>query len=316
MCTFWMLWPSEWEDFRGADYAAYIERHTFFASIRACEAVGIRTGFPHPADQYEQITSKAWMATLCLLPQARLPAATMVSKGNVMSDVKRSAKQALATLAYVRSQNPFPVAEGEPPAPSVVNKDGVVKGVVKLGWSWEARFVSIFKGEEDLGVKMTELLTKEGCLANTCVVQEWVDFDFEMRLYFFPPDDWTPSTEKLQPTRIECNAWSGSMENGERRNFHKLKKEDVLTKYWKDDDKAFESAKKQAINYSQHLIGWLLLNNAQPVPMIRLDFMLLRMGPGKVRVIFGEYCEMGACSLGWEEGPPSLWKAALDSALK
>jgi len=58
------------------------------------------------------------------------------------------------------------------------------------------------------------------------------------------------------------------------------------------------------------------LNNAQPVPMMRLDFMLLRMGPGKVRVIFGEFCEMGACCLGWEEGPPTIWRAAVDAALK
>merc|ERR1712185_503331 len=121
-----------------------------------------------------------------------------------------------------------------------------------------------------------------------------------MRLYFLPPVDWVP-TEKLQPTRIECNAWSGSMENGQRRNFHKLSKDTVLESYWKQDEEAFKSAKKQAINISQFLLGWLLLNNAQPVPMIRMDFMLLRMGPGKARVFFGEYCEMGACSLGWEQ---------------
>merc|ERR1712216_237034 len=125
----------------------------------------------------------------------------MVSKANVLSNPKRAAKHALAALAYVRSHSPFPVGDGEPAAPSVINKDGVKKGVVKLGWSWEARFVSIFHSEEDLAVKLTEMLTKEGCLAQTCIVQEWVDFDFEMRLYFLPPEDWTPM-QKLQPTRI------------------------------------------------------------------------------------------------------------------
>lgn len=313
--TFWMMWPSEWDDFRGSDYAAYIERHAFFGAIRACEQVGIRTGFPHPADQYEMITSKTWMATLSLQPQARLPAATMVSKGNVLSDPKAAAKNSLAMLAYIRSKNPFPVADGEQAAPSVINKNGVVKGVVKLGWSWEARFIKIFNSEEDLGMKLTEILTEPGCRAGQAIVQEWVDFDFEMRLYFIPPDDWSPP-KRLEPTRIECNAWSGSMENGERRNFHKLTKETVLADYWKQDEEAYNSARKQAIETSQFLIAWLLLNNAEPVPYIRLDFMLLRLGPGKARVIFGEYCEMGACSLGWEEGPPTLWKAALDSALK
>ena len=36
--------------------------------------------------------------------------------------------------------------------------------------------------------------------------EEWVEFDFEMRLFFFPPSDWGRQTV-LQPTRIECNAW-------------------------------------------------------------------------------------------------------------
>jgi len=33
------------------------------------------------------------------------------------------------------------------------------------------------------------------------------------------------------------------------------------------------------------------------------------------QVVFGEYCEMGACCLKWEEGPPKIWRAALDFAL-
>merc|ERR1712146_750423 len=99
--------------------------------------------------------------------------------------------------------------------------------------------------------------------------------------------DWVPG-QKLQPTRVECNAWSGSMENGERRSFHKLTKEKILKEYWNGDEEALKSAKKQAIATAQYLVGWLLLNDAQPVPMIRLDFMLLRLGPGKARVVFGE----------------------------
>jgi len=312
--TCWMLWPAEWIDCRGSDYAAYITRCEFFQAMRSLESVGLRTAFPHPADQYEHITSKAWMATLSLQSQAKLPAATLVSKGNVLSNPKRAAKNALAALAYVRGQNPFPVGDGEQAAPSVINKDGVSKGVVKLGWSWEARYVSIFKGEEDLVTKLQDMFSDPGCLASTCIVQEWVDFDFEMRLYFLPPDDWNPS-EKLQPARIECNAWSGSMDNGERRNFHKLTEAIILSDYWKEDKEAYKSARKQAINISQYLLGWLLLNDAQPVPMIRLDFMLLRTGPGKARVVFGEYCEMGACCLGWAEGPPTIWKRAIDNAL-
>lgn len=66
--AFWMLWPAEWEDFGDPDYACYIERHSMFAAMRACEGLGIRSLFPHRADQYELITSKSWMATLSLHP--------------------------------------------------------------------------------------------------------------------------------------------------------------------------------------------------------------------------------------------------------
>ncbi|CAK0825110.1 unnamed protein product [Prorocentrum cordatum] len=60
----------------------------------------------------------------------------------------------------------------------------------------------------------------------------------------------------------------------------------------------------------------MLAVHDQPVPMVRLDFMLKRLGPGRAQVVFGEYCEMGACCLKWEEGPPLIWQAALDRALE
>merc|ERR1712232_283339 len=117
-------------------------------------------------------------------------------------------------------------------------------------------------------------------------------------------------------TQIECNAWSGSMDNGERRKFHLLSDETILTKYWKDDADALKAAKKQAVATSQFLLQWLLLSNAQPFPMIRLDFMCGRAGKGEVQIVFGEYCEMGACCLGWQNGPPTIWKRAIDAALR
>jgi hypothetical protein len=308
-----MLWPVEWEDTRGSDYAAYVDRHALFGAMRALESAEIRTGFPHPANQYELITSKSWMATLSLDPQSRMPAATTVSKGNVVTDAQRAAKQAISALEAIRQRNPF-AGPGGIVGSSKENKGGIKKGVAKLGWSWEARYVLIFHSEEDLAEKLEEILTHPGSTASGCIVQEWVDFDFEMRLYFLPPAEW--AGEKLEPVRVECNAWHGSMENGQRRSFHKLTTDTILADYWEQDAKALDSAKEQAIRTSQHLLAWLRLADAQPVPMIRLDFMLLRTGAGEAHVAFGEFCEMGACCLGWEEGPPTIWRAALDRALE
>ncbi|CAJ1362053.1 unnamed protein product [Effrenium voratum] len=169
---FWMLWPAEWEDFGDPDYACYIERHSMFAAMRACEAVGIRSLFPHPADQYELITSKTWMATLSLHPGAFLPAATLVSKGAVKIDAAAAADTALKTLHHIRRMNPFQVDAGDAPAPSAVNAEKITKGVVKLGWSWENRFVVTWNSQKHLEARLKELMNQQGCLATFCVVQE------------------------------------------------------------------------------------------------------------------------------------------------
>lgn len=316
--AFWMLWPAEWEDFGDPDYACYIERHSMFAAMRACEGLGIRSLFPHPADQYELITSKSWMATLSLHPGAFLPAATLVSKGSVKIDAAKAAETALRTLHHIRRMNPYPVEPGDPPAPSVVNQNGIQKGVVKLGWSWENRFVVTFNSLSHLQARLKELMNQPGCLATYCIVQEWVDFDFEMRLYFLPEADW-PGEAPIEPKMIQCNAWGPSDDTKSvgvsRASFSKLSEEKVLSR-WEGDAVAWAMAKEKAIKVSQLLLAWLLSAEHQPVPSMRLDFMVKRLGPGKARVIFGEYCEQGACVLGWQGGPPTIWRACLDAALR
>merc|ERR1719476_1284457 len=103
---FWMLWPAEWEDTGDPDFACYVERQAMFAAMRACEACGLSSGFPHPADQFELITSKSWMATLSVHPGARLPAAVLVGKDRVVNDLPGAAKSALAGLQHIRRLNP------------------------------------------------------------------------------------------------------------------------------------------------------------------------------------------------------------------
>jgi len=280
--------------------------------MRAVQATGIRTGFPHSADLYELITSKTWLATLSLLPNACLPAAVLVNKGSLGSGPVEAARRALASLQFLRAHNAFQ-QDSDHPAPSVVNQNGIQKGVVKLGWSWEARFVKVFTSLDELAAAIRELLTTPGCLASSCIVQEWVDFDFEMRFYFFPPAK-RSSDSPLLPTRCEFNAWNCS-DNGQPGQFIRLSREACIHR-WAGDASALQHAYDRAVTLSQFLLQWLLCLDADPVPMIRLDFMLRRIGPGKARVIFGEFCEMGACCLGWEEGPPTVWRAALDAALR
>lgn len=313
--SFWMLWPGEWDDFPSADYAGYVQRHVLFDAMRACEASSIRSTFPHPSVLYEFITSKTWMATLSPYVESALPAAVIVNKDDYIRDPLQAARRALAGLEEIRAKNPFPKDGEEKPAPSVINRDRIRKGVVKLGWSWEARFVAFFDGEKQLAEKLKDLLIAEGCLAAEAVVQEWVDFDFELRLFFLPPADWTPATN-IAPTRLEFNGW-GASEKGSAGPgcFLKLNQNKVLAK-WQGDKEALDAAQERAIQISQFLLAHLFETHSEPVAMVRLDFMLHRIRPGKARVVFGEYCEMGACCISWQDGPPTIWRAALDYAMR
>ena len=43
--------------------------------------------------------------------------------------------------------------------------------MVKLGWSWENRFVVTFTSQAHLQTRLKELMNQPGCLATYCVVQ-------------------------------------------------------------------------------------------------------------------------------------------------
>merc|ERR1711972_1082514 len=96
-----------------------------------------------------------------------------------------------------------------------------------------------------LQARLTELMTIPGCTSSYCIVQEWVDFDFEMRLYLLPPGDWLPGT-RVEPTRVECNEWGKRDEAGSvgtcRASFRKLPEAACLHR-WEQDNEAWESAK-------------------------------------------------------------------------
>merc|ERR1719433_2458618 len=120
---------------------------------------------------------------------------------------------------------------------------------------------------------------------------------------------------RIHPARFECNSWAGFSEEGRPHTFRKLTRAMVLA-HWGQDEEALASAEAQTVEVAQNLLAWLLSMDAQPVPMVRMDFMVRRLGHGRARVVFGEYCELGACCLGWEEGPPTIWRAALDAVLR
>eukprot|EP01052_Picozoa_sp_SAG31_P031370 SAG31_NODE_3316_length_4425_cov_3.196024_3_plen_80_part_00 len=59
MVSCWMLWPADFDaDWDSERYGGYVERKALFTAMRACEAAGVHSVFPHRAQLYEHITSK------------------------------------------------------------------------------------------------------------------------------------------------------------------------------------------------------------------------------------------------------------------
>ncbi|KAK3265070.1 hypothetical protein CYMTET_26225 [Cymbomonas tetramitiformis] len=312
IASFWMLWPAEFAtDWEGDGFPGFVARHSMFAGQRALEATGfVKSAFPHPSDVWEFITSKEWMANLS--PQTatmRLPACVLLSKEAVIRNSAEAAHTAMLDLEAMRSSSVFAAAGGL----AEVNQRCLCKGVVKLGWSWEAKLVWFWNSEAELASCLSAAMLLPSCTAEQCIVQEWVDFDFELRLFFLPSRDWTPGI-RLEPVHHGYTAWDNDGDADAPQKFLKPK-ETTIMQWWAGDKKALASAHKQAVDASQHLIAELLTKHEEPVPFIRMDWMLKRSSPGNAKVVFGEYCEMGACCLMFEELPPRIWRQALDFVL-
>lgn len=56
-----------------------VEQQKYFETVRAVEAAGVCTRFPHPSQLYQQLLSKEWQPALCLMPQVQPPAGLPLS---------------------------------------------------------------------------------------------------------------------------------------------------------------------------------------------------------------------------------------------
>merc|ERR550514_1514473 len=101
--------------------------------------------------------------------------------------------KALHYLAQTRAQ--LAPALGQDPN---AQPHRVTKGVAKLGWSWEAMDVQAWKSKQQLTAALSYLAEQPGSLMDFVFVQEWVDFDVEMRHFVVEPLIEDPRTWKAK----------------------------------------------------------------------------------------------------------------------
>jgi hypothetical protein len=125
------LYGSHWQEAVCDDMPGYVHWRAVVECMEAFETVGLRAVWPLPSSAlYETIVGKRWLTH----PVPSLPRTTAVRA----VDVARSGPQQAARQAQR--------ALGMPSEPGL-EIPGVVRGVVKLGWSWEGLGVWKFHDE-------------------------------------------------------------------------------------------------------------------------------------------------------------------------
>ena len=116
--------------------------------MRRVESAGIPTRFPHSAHVYRALLAKEWTTAVsgCGPSQMRVPATTRVSASSVARVPFSAAKRAVDALRAIKG-------------------DECDRGVVKLGYSWEALDVRAWRGVSDLAGALEDVLHQPGCRA-------------------------------------------------------------------------------------------------------------------------------------------------------
>jgi len=305
----YFMWPITFQD--GHEYPAYVQREKLFQLMVQMEATGIPTRFPHHSHLYRVFASKEWTAQMCLHPLMRTPLTTQVSRQAVATDPAKAAEtaiRALGHLAETRAAWGFSLHGQDAPRAAPVQK-----GVAKLGWSWEAMDVQAWRSKEDLATSLTNLAEQPGSLVDLIFVQEWVDFDVEMRHFIVEADLSNPQSWK--PKRIIYTVFK-SREQGCFRNFDRYDRKTCLKTCFQNDEAALADAEHQAEELIHRWLQWLQAQTHELPVVMRFDIMAKRAAPGRATIATGELTELGGCFLGWPKGPQTVFAAMLRSCFR
>uniref|UniRef100_A0A7S2GG27 Uncharacterized protein n=1 Tax=Octactis speculum TaxID=3111310 RepID=A0A7S2GG27_9STRA len=300
----------------------YVEKDSHFRLLGAVENAGTQTRFPHPAHLYRLIVSKDWMTNLCLDPSMRLPPGTQVARADVESNPLRAAEACLRSLESISDhlygtkvvvgggwghplQEPLPWHE--------------MRGVVKLGFSWEAADVIKFSGVTQLADRLQRIFAQAQCTADCAIVQMLVDdADCEVRTFIV---DGKPVHRTRSFTKFHDN---GDGPEGRFTDFCRLQRANALHQFFDDNQADLDVVEAAVDALITRWLAWLACATASMPPVLRLDIFVRRRRPpsefgftptsggnaagasapggregAKCDVFFGELTELGACTLGW-----------------
>jgi len=310
----YFLWPSHFQD--SVECPGYVSHQAQLQMMVEMESCGIPTRFPHHSHLYRLLLSKDWMKHMCLQPGFHAPCTTGVSRALAAGDKYHAADLAMKAMRNLQLMQ-AKVAPCGGNKHVWNNETDDIKGVAKLGFSWEAMDVRRFQSRYQLAEALSALANQRYALLESVMVQEWCEFDVELRLFFIEPicewDEAKNEMKPIAPKKILYTKFWRIDEEDKLRDFERMPREECVEKCFHRDSKALAEAEKMATTIGNKVLWWLQAEVAEPVPVIRMDFMCHRNGAGKATVHLGELTELGACFLGWEEGPREVFSAVVRS---
>lgn len=294
-----------------------------------------------------------------MIPALKVPLTTKIPRGLIMSSGWRTAAetaiQALNDLEYGRERvfgrrgmgfsgaregsnsgllasnlknnplasMPLPKIHPQEFALSKFRSGGIIKGVAKLGFSWEAMDVRHWDSPASLAEQIEGLVVQTGNRADLVLVQEFVEIDVEMRCFVVLPEfcgtkiDADTRKAKFCGTNIEKIVYTcyESSEENHFSDFNRFDRATCVKNRFNGDEKALQDAEDQAKILIARLLVALRGECAEMPPVLRFDILTRKVGPGKSEIMVGEITELGACFLGWSEGPKTCFGALVRSCL-
>jgi hypothetical protein len=312
--AFYFLWPVESDD--GGLPSGYVNQRSLLGAMRDMEGAGVETRFPHPSALYRVFLSKEWMATMCLARGFRVPATTRVSVAAIVRDpllAARNALTALDALATAQREGGMACADaarrnGGAAAPGDSTR---MRGVAKLGFSWEAADVVRFDGVVDLAARLVELVEQPQMCPSAVLVQHLVEDPVcEIRSF-------------VVEGRIAKMLYTRFLPPGEDGRYADFERSATPAEWFAVDDGPTSAADgAAALAHAEATIRtelvprwltWLRSQQHERIPVLRIDtFVVRRRGaPRECDVFIGELTELGASMVGWQEGPSIVKPAVL-----
>eukprot|EP00928_Gymnodinium_smaydae_P044793 TRINITY_DN29901_c0_g1_i2.p1 TRINITY_DN29901_c0_g1~~TRINITY_DN29901_c0_g1_i2.p1 ORF type:complete len:526 (-),score=115.18 TRINITY_DN29901_c0_g1_i2:168-1745(-) len=300
----------------------YLNQARLLETMTGMEAAGVPTRFPHESHLYRIFLSKEWVLRTTLMPSLRVPPSTAVSRQAIVQNTSAAALGAARALAAVATTRlawaseaggePSPAAEVLLPLPPEEGKELMERGVAKVGFSWEAHHVYRWRNLEELEDAFEKLTQLPANLHDSVIVQGWMDFDVEMRHFIIEPDLAVPAS--LKPRHRIYDVFE-KVNGNLFTEFKRLGRDAALARTFADDEAAMADAEQKADALIVRWLQWLQAQTHELPPVLRVDIVAKRVGPGSAAVATMELTELGACTLGWQTGPSVVFGAMLNACL-